>query len=202
MESAQAAWPSRIDREVATERDLFNCAGTLYELPAENAGGFAKIRPVATHNRLIHDFCSYRGLFIMSGIAADAPSSNPHVIRSEDGRAALWVGVLDDVWKLGKARGSGGPWNNSVVEAGQPSDPFLMTGFDRKTLRLSHGNGVSTTITIELDLTGEGVWRTYKSFSVPAGKEVIYEFPDGFGAYWLRAVASAAGRATVQLKYD
>jgi hypothetical protein len=34
----------RIDREVATEHDLFNCYGTFYELPAENADGFAKIR--------------------------------------------------------------------------------------------------------------------------------------------------------------
>lgn len=32
----------RICREVATERDLFNCHGTFYELPAENADGFAK----------------------------------------------------------------------------------------------------------------------------------------------------------------
>ena len=35
----------RICREVATERDLFNCMGTFFELPAENADGFAKIRP-------------------------------------------------------------------------------------------------------------------------------------------------------------
>lgn len=39
-----------ICREVATERDLMNCADTFYELPAENADGFAKIRPVASHS--------------------------------------------------------------------------------------------------------------------------------------------------------
>ncbi|MCA1759650.1 MAG: hypothetical protein LC658_07755, partial [Bacteroidales bacterium] len=38
----------RICREVATERDLFHATGTFYELPAENADGFAKIRPVAS----------------------------------------------------------------------------------------------------------------------------------------------------------
>ena len=48
----------RVDREVCTERDLFNAHGTFYELPADNAGGFAKIRPIATHNRRIHDYCS------------------------------------------------------------------------------------------------------------------------------------------------
>lgn len=32
----------RICREVATERDLFNCHGTFYELPAENADGYCQ----------------------------------------------------------------------------------------------------------------------------------------------------------------
>jgi hypothetical protein len=58
----------RIDREVATERDLFNCHGTFYELPAENADGFAKIRPVASHNLRINDYASYRGMLIMTGL--------------------------------------------------------------------------------------------------------------------------------------
>jgi hypothetical protein len=130
--------PCRVDREVATERDLFNAHGTFYELPADNAGGFAKIRPVATHNRQIHDYCSYRGLFIMTGVTSDAPKTNPHIIRSDDGKAALWVGAIDDAWKLGKPHGAGGPWKNSAVKAGQPSDPYLMTAYDRKSLSLSH----------------------------------------------------------------
>jgi hypothetical protein len=58
----------RICREVATERDLFNCHGTFYELPAENADGYAKIRPVASHNFRINDYASYRGLLIMTGL--------------------------------------------------------------------------------------------------------------------------------------
>jgi hypothetical protein len=74
----------RVDREVCTERDLFNAHGTFYELPAENAGGFAKMRPVATHNRRIHDCCSYRGLLVMTGLAADAKGK--HVVRSDVAR--------------------------------------------------------------------------------------------------------------------
>ena len=59
----------RVCREVCTERNLLNVHGTFYELPAENAGGFIKLRPIATHNRRIHDFASYRGLLVMSGVA-------------------------------------------------------------------------------------------------------------------------------------
>ncbi|MFA7006579.1 MAG: hypothetical protein WC429_21225, partial [Verrucomicrobiia bacterium] len=54
----------RISREVCTERDRLNVHGTFYELPAENAGGMAKVRPVATHNRRIKDYTSYRGLLV------------------------------------------------------------------------------------------------------------------------------------------
>jgi hypothetical protein len=37
----------RTVREVCTERDLLNTGGTFFELPAENAGGIAKVRAVA-----------------------------------------------------------------------------------------------------------------------------------------------------------
>lgn len=58
----------RICREVATERDLFSCMGTFYELPAENADGYAKIRPVSTHNYRINDYASYRGMLVLTGV--------------------------------------------------------------------------------------------------------------------------------------
>lgn len=42
----------RICREVATECDLFNCHGTFYELPAENADGYAKIQRYNLYHRI------------------------------------------------------------------------------------------------------------------------------------------------------
>ena len=111
----------RISREVATERDLFSCHGTFYELPAENADGFAKIRPISSHNFRIHDYASYRGKLIMTGINPQVGNDNPHIIVSEDQKVALWAGVIDDLWAMGKPRGKGGPWLNSKAEAGIPS---------------------------------------------------------------------------------
>ena len=89
----------RICREVATERDLFNCHGTFYELPAENADGYAKIRPIASHNFRINDYASYRGMLVMTGIDPKKDKDNEHVIVSEDGKAAVWAGAIDDLWK-------------------------------------------------------------------------------------------------------
>ncbi len=190
---------ARMVREVATERDLLNLCGTFYELPAENAGGFALARPVSTHNRMIHDFCSWRGLLLMSGIA-DGSASNPHVIRSADGKAALWAGVIDDVWKLGKPRGEGGPWKNTAVKKGDVSDPYLITGFDRKSMALA--SSVNTTIIVEVDISGWGDWVVYQKFAVEAGKELNHRFEDAFSAYWVRCTSEADASVSAQFLYE
>src|SRR5690606_19164427 len=109
----------RTDREVCTERDLFNCGGLFYELPARNAGGFSKIRPITAHQRKLHDYCSWRGLMIISGIET-AAVDNRHLIRSDDGQVAVWVGTIDDLWRFGKPRGTGGPWKHTPVKSHQP----------------------------------------------------------------------------------
>jgi hypothetical protein len=192
----------RTVREVCTERDLLNCAGTFFELPAENAGGVAKVRPVATHRRRIHDFATWRGLLVMTGVEAQAPADNRHVIRSDDGEAAVWVGAVDDLWSLGKPVGEGGPWHETQVRAGEPSDPYLMTGYDRKTLRLSHRGTQPVTMKVEIDLSGSGTWAEYRSVVVPAGQSVAHVFPEGYQAYWVRIVANAEVTATAWLVYE
>lgn len=191
---------NRIAREVATERDLFNAYGTFYELPSKNAGSFSRIRPVATHNRAVHDFCSYRGLFIASGIATDAPSSNRHIIPSDDGKAALWAGNVDDLWKLGKPRGKGGPWKNSDAKKGEPSDPYLMTAYDKKTLTLSADKDV--VIRMEVDIAGNGTWVNHKRFELKAGQSLEHVFDEAFSAYWVRFTTGADCKATAQLSYE
>jgi hypothetical protein len=188
----------RVAREIVTERDLFNIDGTLYEVPARNAGGFIKARPVATHNRLIHDLCGYRGLLVISGIATDAPASNPHILRSTDGKTALWAGGIDDLWKLGKPRGIGGPWKDTAVKAGEPSDPYLMTAYDKKSLTLK--TSAPATITAEIDITGNGDWTTYRTFKVDG--ETSHVFPEAFSAYWIRFRSNQGCTATATLLYQ
>jgi len=190
----------RLDREVCTERDLLNCHGTFYELPAENAGGIAKVLPIATHQLKIQDFCSYRGLLVMTGIQGGA--GNPHIFRSNDGQANVWVGVVDDLWRLGKPRGQGGPWMHSSVNKMEPSDPYLMTGYDRKRLELTNEGSQPVKFTLEADVTGEGKWVPVKEFVLKPQESVRHNFPDWFQAYWVRMVSSESTVATAQLIYD
>lgn len=189
----------RVCREVCTERDLLNVDGTFYELPAENAGGFARIRPIATHARFIGDFASYRGLLVMTGLsgyghAEHTPSKFPPSL-------GVWLGAVDDLWKFGKPRGYGGPWRKTHVAANKPSDPYLMTGYDKKSLVLFQRGADKLQMTVEVDFTGNGDWTVYKTFEVGA-EPVRYTFPDAFAAYWMRVVADKECVATALLKYE
>lgn len=190
----------RLQREVCTERYLFNCHGTFYELPTENAGGFAKIRPVSSHRKAIGDFAAYRGLFVMTGVANEAKGER--IVRSGDGKAAVWLGAIDDLWKLGKPVGTGGPWLDTQVEAGKPSDPYLFAGYDRKSITLSHDSKAPVTMRVEIDATGEDDWMTYRELSVEPGKPLVHEFPAACQGYWIRVTSLAAAKATARLDYQ
>jgi hypothetical protein len=189
---------ARVAREICTERNLLNAYGTFYEFPAENAGGFPKIRPIATHNRAIWDYASYRGLLVMSGVANEAQGA--HIVRSSDGKCALWVGAVDDLWQLGKPRGTGGPWFDTPVKAGVPSDPYLATGFDQKRLALN--STVPAAVRIEADFTGTGEWREYTTLKVRPGQQTDHVFDAAFGAYWLRLVSDADTVARAVFTYE
>lgn len=201
FDAATHAGELRICREVATERDMLSACGTFYELPAENADGFAKIRPVCSHDLRVTDFGGYRGLFLMSGVRPDAAAGD-HILRSKDGKAALWAGAIDDLWKLGKPRGEGGPWKNTKVKAQQHSDPYLMWGYDKRTLTISHAEKKPVTFRIELDLTGTGLWVIYQQREVPAGNKSVIDFEPTVQARWLRLIANEDCTATAQLAYD
>lgn len=191
----------RICREVATERDLFSCHGTFYELPAENADGYAKIRPVASHNFRINDYASYRGMLVMTGIDPKKGKGNEHVIVSEDGKAAVWVGAIDDLWSMGKPTGKGGPWKNTSVKAGEVSDPYLIGFYDKKTMILSHTSQKDVTFTVEVDPTGNGKWVKYTTLTVRPGEKSVHELKAPFQARWIRFSTDSDTEATAWLEY-
>jgi hypothetical protein len=87
------------------------------------------------------------------------------------------------------------------VEALSPSDPYLMTGYDRKRIEFSHDAAADVEFTVEVDVD-HGPWVTYQAFVVPAGRSVSHVFPDGFSAHWLRTRVNRACHATAQLTYE
>ena len=192
----------RMHREVESERMMANIHGTFYEVPFWIVGDaplYTKMRPVCTHKRQISDFTTWNGLLVLAGLKADAKEST-HVYKSDDGNTSLWFGGIDDLWKFGKPTGVGGPWKNTAVKAGVPSDPYLMTGYDHKTLELSADK--NCTITVEVDIDHWTGFHAYKSFQLKAGETLTHQFPTGFAAHWVRVKSDSDAKATAWLVYE
>jgi hypothetical protein len=149
----------------------------------------------------VHDYATWRGLLVFSGLEAGAAPGG-HVVRSDDGAAAVWLGAVDDLWAFGRPVGVGGPWKDTAVTVGTPSDPYLMTGYERKTLTLAHAAPRPVRVKVELEVTGTGRWFEYAAFDVAAGTPFTHVFPDGFEACWLRVSADTATTATAWLVYE
>jgi hypothetical protein len=194
-----SGWPRGL-REVVTERRMFQAHGAFYELPLSGSGGFRRIRPTTTHNKHISDFGSWRGLFAIAGVSAGA--TNPgHVFRADDGQAALWFGNVDDLWRMGAPAGVGGPWKDTVVNANTPSDPYLIFGYERKVLELSHHHAHPVKFTVEVDFAADNTWSEYIRLTVPPGQTVKHTFPDGYSAHWVRLKSDTPTTATATFTY-
>lgn len=187
-------------REVETERYLMDTHGMFYDLmPLAYGGKVWGVRPICSHLRIVPDFCSFRGLFVMAGNQT-TPNGDANAVVGQP-QAGLWFGKTDDLWQFGKPQGWGGPWWEQEVEAGEPSDPFLMTGFDKKVLHLAHDSDQTVEFHVEVDFLGNQTWKSYATIAVGPKGYRHHEFPDGFSAHWVRVTADARCRATAYFMY-
>lgn len=187
-------------REVETERFLMDCHGIIYELPAQVYGGKVwGVKPICQHVKIMPDFCSWMGMMVIAG-NQNTPNNDNNTVGGQP-QANLWFGHIEDLWSWGKPQGWGGVWRDDKVKAGEPSDPFLMTGFDRKTVHLRHDAGKTVRFDLEVDFLGDGTFERYRSVKVRAGEYVAHVFEQGFSAHWVRVVADRKCRATAWFTY-
>lgn len=194
-------------REVETERALMDVHGLFYEIGYHTYGGnLWAIRPISTHLRIIPDFASWRGMLVFAGNQATPMQfgtkdldRNPLAGQSQ---AGLWFGKTDDLWSFGKPKGSGGVWNETGVEADEVSDPYLMSGFDKKSIHLYHDANENVQFTLEVDFIGDGNWHEYKKLEVAAGEYLHYEFPESYSAQWVRVRSNKKCNATAYFIYE
>ncbi|MDR1492448.1 MAG: hypothetical protein LBT05_06990 [Planctomycetaceae bacterium] len=193
----------RTIREVQSERWLANIDGTFYEIPrAEDnrSPDFSKMKPVASHEKAIADFCSWRGLLVLSGTKPGAKRDG-HFFGDEQGRG-LWFGQIDDLWKLGKPQGIGRLRDKrETVKAGEPSPPFLATNYDGKTLTIEHDAATSVTFRLECDFDHSGEFSVALEYAVPPRETFKTTLPTGFHAHWIRVAADKDCMANVELEY-
>lgn len=112
----------------------------------------------------------------------DALDGRGRIPHSDDGRVALWAGALDELWRLGKPRGVGGPWSDTPVSAGIPSDPYLMNGYDRKRVVLRHTGDAPMDITLEIELAADGRGTLIAPSPCRPGRTIGHRFPPAASA--------------------
>jgi hypothetical protein len=183
-------------REVETEHFLMDIVGQFYELqPMVFENVIRGVKPVCNHLRITPDFCAFRGLLALGGNST-SPNADNNTLGGQP-QAGIWFGKTDDLWAWGKPQGWGGPWRKTPVRKGQPSEPFLMTGFDHKVLHLKTDKQAS--FRIEIDFLGNGEWDRYEEISVANYAHHI--FPQGFSAHWVRIVPLNDCSATAEFIY-
>src|SRR3546814_812022 len=127
--------------------------------------------------------------------------ANEHIISSADGKANVWVGAIDDLWKLGKPVGQGGPWKETQVTKHTPSDPYLIGFYDQRSLKISHDQPDAVTFKVQVEPIGHGPWMDYMEIAVNPGETTEYQFPDAFQARWIRFETNVDCKATTWLDY-
>jgi hypothetical protein len=194
----QTEWPRL--REVEHERFLLDHHGMFYELsPWAYGGRIWGVRPISTHLWVLGDFCSWRGMLVMGADNA-SPSAGQSPTTAE-AQSGLWLGKTDDLWTFGKPAGWGGPWWLSPVVPNEPSDPYLMTGFEHKCLHVENQGSAAARIRIEIDFHGHGRFGEYATLAVDAGATVTHVFPTGLSAHWARVVSDVETTASAQFFY-
>ena len=194
----QTEWP-RI-RSVEHERLLLDHHGMWYELsPWAYGNRIWGVRPVSTHLWVHGDFCSWKGMLVIGSDNASYEGGG-NVLCAEP-QSGIWMGKTDDLWKLGKPKGWGGPWFEDKVKAGTPSDAYLMTGFDQKCLHLSHDASTPVVFNVEVDFLGCGAWKSYRNIEVAAAGYEAHVFPAGFSAHWVRVTANRDCTTSAQFHY-
>ena len=96
--------------------------------------------------------------------------------------------------------GIGSPWHGASVAKGEASDPYLLTGYDKKTLKALAD--ADTELDIEVDVDGTGLWVKYGAVRLVKGKELVKEFGDDLKGYWIRFKSSEPCKITVTLIYE
>ena len=182
-------------REAQTERFIMDVFGIFYELPMMTYGGFVwGIKPVSYHLRIVPDFCFWRGMFVLAGEQTDHGVGQP--------QSGLLFQNIDDLWNYGKPRGWGAVWQNDTVKSGSLSDPYLMTGFDKKVLHLKNEGNNDLKVTIEVDYLGNETWEEYKTIDLKSKEYKYHIFPDGYAAHWVRLRINGESVLTAQFVYN
>lgn len=103
-------------------------------------------------------------------------------------------------WEAGRLAEWDGEGDWHIIE--KKSDPYLMNGFDKKSIHLYHDADSPAQITIETDFMGNGDFQVYQNITVDPGAYVHFEFPEAYSAQWMRFSIDQSCNATAIINYN
>lgn len=213
-------------RELEHERYIADVHGGFFELPTTNFLGTTIVRPISTHLRCVTDITMFKGLVVMgsnqlsphmeldwwrddrsenegvdTGTAMDLSKRLDNNPTGGESQVGLWFGHLEELWSYGKPKGWGAVWLEEDIEEGTVSDPYLMTGYDKKCLHLRNHGDQPMEIAIELDALGNGAFGVWRSEAVESDCLSVIDL-SGINAHWIRVTSRSAGNASALLHYS
>ncbi|MGE0761012.1 MAG: hypothetical protein AB7O38_28630, partial [Pirellulaceae bacterium] len=186
-------WP-RI-RDIGEQDLLMTMHGALWRFPrrfgvADSAG----IEPRSSYLKVIGDFARWQDHIVFG---CDDTARNEFLnkrqakgtIAAPQSQSNLWFTSPDRLDQLGPVLGRGAVWWNEAVEAGVPSDPYLLAGFGTRGVHLAHASDYEVRITVEGDEQGRGVWSRLADVPIPPKSHRWYELPESWRGIWVRLTA-------------
>ncbi len=165
---------------------LLNMHDMFYDFPKTfRPAASAGIRPLSTFLKMVVDYTDDQGRLVMA--FNDASRQGNSILGCP--QSNLWFGKWDDLHGFGRPAGWGGPWVRDRVMANEPSEPFLLAGFDHRVVHFVHGAGIAVTFTLEMDAAGNGNWAKLAAVSVPATGYAYYVLPPETRGEWIRVRA-------------
>ena len=186
-------WP-RI-RDIGQKDLLMDMHGMFFSFPKGfSSRKCAGIKPIASHIRYIPDFCYWNGKVVLATDEASI-QGNPLVGQPQSN---LWFGDFEELKSWGPKNAAGSIYMNDRVDAGIPSDPFLVNGFPRGIIHLATDRQV--TFTLEVDWKGTGTFEKYKS--ITSDKYASHILPKDFSGQWIRVITDKTCNASVSFQFS
>ncbi len=107
-------------------------------------------------------------------------------IAGPQSQSNLWFVEPTKLDDLGPVIGRGGVWVNDDIKASQTSDSFLVAGFERKGLHLSHRSPGDAVFELAVDEAGDGQWKSHKTVTVAEQEPVWVDLSELTSATWIR----------------
>ncbi|MFV0269418.1 MAG: hypothetical protein ACK5HT_20030, partial [Draconibacterium sp.] len=202
-------WP-RI-RNVGTEGNpdyLMTMHGMFWRFPGDfTAKQSAGIRPRSAYLKVIGDYTRWNDQLVFG--CDDSAQKEFLNKRKQKGsiegpgqsNSNLWFTSPEKPDQLGPATAEGAVWLNDEVKAGEYSEPFLFSGWDKRCAWINNSGKSTVAFSFEVDKEGTGNFSKLKTIEVAPGSSEFVEFNENETGEWVRVQTNSTITATVNFNY-